>query len=84
MAGSTNQAVLSGLSLALATTVVGLIDAIPALLAYNFLRNEIQKFDLDMEGFSSEILLLRGGISPPCGKLESPPLLRSQTLTSPL
>lgn len=55
-AGTSNQAVLSGLSLALATTVVGLIDAIPALVAYNFLKNEVKKFDLEMEGFSSEMI----------------------------
>jgi biopolymer transport protein TolQ len=56
VAGSTNQAVLSGLSLALATTVVGLIDAIPALVSYNFLKNEVKKFELEMEGFSTEML----------------------------
>ncbi len=56
VAGSSNQAVLSGLSLALATTVVGLIDAIPALVAYNFLKNEVKKFDLELEGFSSEMI----------------------------
>lgn len=54
--GSSNQAVLSGLSLALATTVVGLLDAIPALVAYNFLKNEVKKLDLELEGFSSEMI----------------------------
>ena len=53
VAGSSNQAVLSGLSLALATTVVGLIDAIPALVAHSFLKNEVRKFDIEMEGFST-------------------------------
>lgn len=56
VAGTSNQAVLSGLSLALATTVVGLVDAIPALVAYNFLKNEVKKFDLELEGFSSEMI----------------------------
>lgn len=56
VAGTSNQAVLSGLSLALATTVVGLLDAIPALVAYNFLKNEVKKFDLELEGFSSEMI----------------------------
>lgn len=54
--GMTNQSVLSGLSLALATTVLGLVNAIPALLGYNYLKNSIQNFSIDMEGFSNEIL----------------------------
>lgn len=54
--GSTNQMVLGGLSLALATTVLGLIDAIPALIGYNYLKNAIRDFETDMEGFSTEIL----------------------------
>lgn len=55
-AGNTHQMVLSGLSLALATTVLGLIDAIPALIGYNYLKNNIRDFATDMEGFSNEIL----------------------------
>jgi biopolymer transport protein TolQ len=51
-----NQMMLSGLSLALTTTVLGLIDAIPALIGYNYLRNTIRDFEIDMEGFSTEIL----------------------------
>lgn len=54
--GSTNQMVLNGLSLALATTVLGLLDAIPALIGYNYLKNSINAFSIDMEGFSTEIL----------------------------
>jgi len=54
--GSTNQMVLGGLSLALATTVLGLIDAIPALIGYNYLKNQIKDFSTDMECFSSDIL----------------------------
>jgi len=53
---NTHQMVLSGLSLALATTVLGLIDAIPALIGYNYLKNSIKDFAIDMEGFSNEIL----------------------------
>lgn len=56
VAGNTHQMVLSGLSLALATTVLGLIDAIPALIGYNYLKNSIRDFATDMEGFSNEIL----------------------------
>lgn len=54
--GNTHQMVLSGLSLALATTVLGLLDAIPALIGYNYLKNSIRDFTTEMEGFSNEIL----------------------------
>jgi biopolymer transport protein TolQ len=54
--GSTNQMVLGGLSLALATTVLGLLCAIPALIGYNYLKNSILSFETEMEGFSTEIL----------------------------
>lgn len=55
-AGGTHQMVLGGLSLALATTVLGLLDAIPALIGYNYLKNNIKDFEIDMNGFSTEIL----------------------------
>ncbi len=54
--GLSNQAVLNGLSLALVTTVIGLIDAIPALIGYNYLRQRIRDLDQEMESFSHEIL----------------------------
>jgi biopolymer transport protein TolQ len=54
--GSIHEMVLGGLSLALATTVLGLIDAIPALIGYNYLKNTIGSFQVDMEGFAMEIL----------------------------
>jgi biopolymer transport protein TolQ len=54
--GSTHQMVLGGLSLALATTVIGLIDAIPALVGYNYFKNAIRDFEMEMEGFSTEML----------------------------
>jgi len=54
--GATNQTVLSGLSLALATTVLGLLCAIPALIGYNYLKNVVRDFEVDMESFSTEIL----------------------------
>ncbi len=54
--GATNQMVIGGLSLALATTVLGLLDAIPALIGYNYLKNTIRDFQTEMEGFSTEIL----------------------------
>jgi biopolymer transport protein TolQ len=55
-AAGTHQMVLGGISLALATTVLGLIDAIPALIGYNYLKNAIGDFQIEMEGFSNEIL----------------------------
>jgi len=55
-AGSMHQMVLGGLSLALATTVLGLLDAIPALIGYNYLKNSIRDFETEMNGFSTEIL----------------------------
>lgn len=55
-AAASNQVVLGGLSLALATTVLGLLDAIPALIGYNYLKNEIRSFEIEIESFSTEIL----------------------------
>lgn len=53
---ASNQQILAGLSLALTTTVIGLIDAIPALIGYNVLKNEIFEFDHEMQRFSCEML----------------------------
>ena len=55
VSGNSHQ-VLGGLSLALATTVLGLVDAIPALIGYNYLKNTIRDFSIDMEGFAHETL----------------------------
>ena len=54
-AGS-NMAVLGGLSTALATTVMGLIIAIPALISSNYLRNRLKNYSSDMEEFLYELL----------------------------
>ena len=51
-----NSAVLSGISMALATTVLGLIVAIPALVAYNYLKSEIKDFEEDMNLFSNKLI----------------------------
>ena len=56
LVSNSQQMVLSGLSLALATTVLGLLVAIPALIGYNYLKNYIQTFSTDMEAYSNEIL----------------------------
>lgn len=55
-AAGTHQMVLGGLSMALATTVLGLIDAIPALVGYNYLKNRFHDFEMQLEGFANEIL----------------------------
>ena len=52
----TNAQVLGGLSLALTTTVIGLLNAIPALVGYNYLKNNIAEFDHEMERFATEVL----------------------------
>ena len=54
-AGS-NMAILGGLSTALATTVMGLIIAIPALVSSNYLRNRLKYYSSDMEEFLYELL----------------------------
>jgi biopolymer transport protein TolQ len=54
--GGSNQAILGGLSLALSTTVLGLIDAIPAIVGYNYLKQVIYHFDGDMQHFATELL----------------------------
>ena len=51
-----NQQILGGLSLALTTTVLGLINAIPALVGYNLIRNHILEFDNEMERFATEVV----------------------------
>lgn len=53
---SSNQMVLSGLAMALATTVLGLVIAIPALVGYNFLKDRVRAFAVDMENFASEMV----------------------------
>ncbi|MES2198926.1 MAG: MotA/TolQ/ExbB proton channel family protein [Chlamydiota bacterium] len=54
-AGS-NSIILGGLSTALATTVLGLIIAIPALISYNYLKNNLKSFSSDMEDFLYTLL----------------------------
>jgi len=51
-----NTAVLGGLSTALSTTVLGLIIAIPALIAYNYLKNAVKNYASDMEEFLYHLL----------------------------
>lgn len=55
-AGGSNQVILGGLSLALSTTVLGLLDAIPALIGYNYLKNLVHDFDAEMGRFATDVL----------------------------
>ncbi len=55
-AAGSNSAILGGLSTALATTVLGLIIAIPALIAYNYLRSTLKDYTSDMDDFSTSLL----------------------------
>lgn len=53
---TSNSAMLAGLSMALATTVIGLIVAIPALIGYNYLKNAGREYRREMEDFSHLLL----------------------------
>ena len=53
---ASNAAMLSGLSMALATTVIGLVIAIPALAGYSYLKNAAREYRRDMEDFSQRLL----------------------------
>jgi len=53
---TSNAGMLTGLSLALATTVIGLVVAIPALVGYNYLKNAVRDFRREMEDFSHLLL----------------------------
>jgi biopolymer transport protein TolQ len=53
---SSNAAMLAGLSMALATTVIGLVVAIPALIGYNYLKNAGREYRREMEDFSQTLL----------------------------
>lgn len=50
------SSVLSGISLALVTTVLGLINAIPAIVGHSYLKNAISDLEISMEEFASNIL----------------------------
>lgn len=54
---ASNAGMLTGLSLALATTVVGLIVAIPALVGYNYLKNGLREYRREAEDFSHLLLI---------------------------
>ncbi|PIS00213.1 MAG: MotA/TolQ/ExbB proton channel family protein [Chlamydiae bacterium CG10_big_fil_rev_8_21_14_0_10_35_9] len=51
-----NSNMLSGLSMALGTTVLGLLVAIPALIGHNFLKNLLRDYQKQMESFAQKLL----------------------------
>lgn len=53
---SSNSAILGGLSTALATTVLGLVIAIPALISYNYFKHALRVFSSDMDDFLSKLI----------------------------
>lgn len=62
--GSANLAVVApGISEALIATAMGLVAAIPAVIAYNFLTGKLNKIVSEAETFSDEIILVFS--SPP-------------------
>lgn len=52
LSGGSNMLMLGGLSMALTTTVLGLLIAIPALIGNNFLKNTTKQISIDMQEFS--------------------------------
>jgi biopolymer transport protein ExbB len=50
------QALSSGISEALITTVVGLSIAIPALVAYNYFTHKVEDIVLEIEKYSGQLL----------------------------
>ncbi len=55
---ATLRAVAPGISEALITTAMGLFAAIPAVIAYNLLNNQIREFGSRMDDFTLELLNL--------------------------
>lgn len=51
-----NSAVIGGLSMALATTVMGLVIAIPALIGYNKFKQELKLTASDLEDYLGKLL----------------------------
>jgi biopolymer transport protein TolQ len=55
-AALSSQLMFMGLSMALATTVVGLIVAIPALIGHNVIKGLIKQFESHLNDFISQML----------------------------
>lgn len=54
--GSAHTAIMGGLAMALGTTVLGLVVAIPALIGYNYLKAKSAHLAAEMEDFSHLLL----------------------------
>lgn len=48
--------IMGGLSMALGTTIVGLVVAIPALVGYNYLKNALIQFESSLDAFGTVLL----------------------------
>lgn len=55
--GNAHSLVMDGLAMALGTTVVGLLVAIPALLSFNYLKSATSHFASEIEDFSNYLLV---------------------------
>ena len=55
-AAGSNASILGGLSTALSTTVLGLMIAIPALVAYNYIKAHLKNYSTDMESFLTSLI----------------------------
>ncbi len=55
-AGHSHDMILGGLAMALGTTVLGLVVAIPALIAYNYLKQAISNYITKIEDFANGML----------------------------
>lgn len=53
---ASSGSILTGLSMALATTILGLLIAIPALIIFTTLRNRVRELSAEMRDFSSDML----------------------------
>lgn len=51
-----NSAVIGGLSMALATTVMGLLIAIPSLIGYNQLKSQLKNTEGDLESYLGKLM----------------------------
>jgi biopolymer transport protein TolQ len=51
-----NSAVIGGLSMALATTVMGLVIAIPSLVGFNQLKGQLKNTESDLDNFLAKLM----------------------------
>ena len=65
---ATLRAVAPGISEALITTAAGLFAAIPAVIAYNILLNQVREFGSRMDDFSLEIMNTVERAAPPAAR----------------